>query len=186
MKINANNIRTGMILEHEGRLWRVSKTQHTQPGKGGAYMQVEMKDITVGTKTNTRFRSSEDVEKAEMAQKSMMFMYREGEMLNLMDNDTYEQISVSEELAGDEARWLEDNMMVEVEMHENTPIGIRLPDHVTVTVVQADAAIKGQTANNSFKNAVAENGESLMVPAFVEAGDRIIVNTSDGSYVERA
>lgn len=186
MKINANSIRTGMVLEYEGRLWRVSKTQHTQPGKGGAYMQVEMKDIVSGTKTNTRFRSSEDIERAEMAQKQMMFMYREGEMLNLMDNDTYEQISVSEELAGDEARWLQDNMLVEVELHESTPIGIRLPDHITVKVTQADAAIKGQTANNSFKNAVAENGEALMVPAFVEAGDSIVINTADGSYVERA
>lgn len=186
MKINANNIRTGMVLEHDGRLWRVAKTSHTQPGKGGAYMQVEMKDINTGTKTNTRFRSSEDVERAEMAQKKMMFMYREGEMLNLMDNETYEQISVSEDLAGDQARWLQDNMMVEVEMHESTPIGIRLPDQITVKVVEADAAIKGQTANNSFKNAVAENGEPLMVPAFVEPGDSIVVTTEDGSYVERA
>lgn len=186
MKITGNDIRTGMVLEHDGRLWRVSKTSHTQPGKGGAYMQVEMKDISSGTKTNTRFRSSEDVERAEMAQKQMMFLFREGEMLNLMDNTTYEQISVSEDLAGDQVRWLQDNMMVEVEFHESTPIGVRIPDQVKVKVSQADAAIKGQTANNSFKNAVAENGEALMVPAFIEAGDEIIVSTADGSYVERA
>lgn len=175
-----------MVLEHDGRLWRVTKTSHTQPGKGGAYMQVEMKDINAGTKTNTRFRASEDVEKAEMAQKEMMFMYREGDMLNLMDNQTFEQVSVSEELIGDEARWLQDNMMVEVEFHESTPINVRVPDQITVEVAQADAAIKGQTANNSFKNAIAENGEALMVPPFIEAGDKIVINSNDGSYVERA
>lgn len=186
MKINGNEVRPNMVLEYEGRLWRVTKTSHTQPGKGGAYMQVEMKDIVSGTKTNTRFRSSEDVERAEMAQKEMMFMYRDGDMLNLMDNSTYEQISVSKELAGNQARWLQDNMMIAVELHENTLIGIRLPEQITVKVTEADAAIKGQTANNSFKNAVAENGEALQVPAFVNAGDTIVINTADGSYVERA
>ena len=186
MKVNGNDIRTGMVLEHDGRLWRVSKTNHTQPGKGGAYMQVEMKDIVSGTKTNTRFRASEDVERAEMAQKQMMFMYREGDILNLMDNNTFEQISVSEELAGTQVCWLKDNMMVEVEMHEETPISIRLPEQVTIEIVQAEAAIKGQTANNSFKNAVAENGQEIMVPPFVNAGDKIIINTADASYIERA
>ena len=186
MKITGNDIRTGMVLEHDGRLWRVMKTSHTQPGKGGAYMQVEMKDIVAGTKTNTRFRASEDVDRAEMAQKEMMFMYRDGDMLNLMDNNTFEQITVSEELVGHQACWLKDNMMVEVEMHEDAPIGIRLPDQVTIEVAQAEAAIKGQTANNSFKNAVAENGEEIMVPPFVNAGDKIVINTADGSYVERA
>lgn len=186
MKINANSIRTGMVIEHESRLWRVAKTMHTQPGKGGAYVQVEMKDIVSGTKTNNRFRSSESVERAEMAQKKMTFMYQDGDMLSLMDNSTYEQLSVAAELVGDGLRWLQENMEVEVELHENTPIGIRLPDQVTVVVDQADAAIKGQTANNSFKNAVAKNGEALMVPAFVEAGDKIVINTEDGSYVERA
>ena len=186
MKINANSIRVGMVLEYEGRLWRVSKTMHTQPGKGGAYMQVEMKDIISGTKTNQRFRSAEGIERAEMAQKKMLFMYQEGDMLNLMDNETYEQINVSIQLAGEQVRWLQNNMEVEVELHEETPISVRLPEHVTVEVSQADAAIKGQTANNSFKNAVAENGEPLLVPAFINAGDSIVINTTDGTYVERA
>ena len=186
MKINANNIRTGMVLDHEGRLWRVAKTMHTQPGKGGAYMQVEMKDIVSGTKTNIRFRSAETVEKAEMAQKQMMFLYRDGETLNMMDNDTYEQLTVDADLAGDQVKWLQENMMVEVELHEKNPIGITLPATIEVGITEADAAIKGQTANNSFKNAVAENGESIMVPAFVNAGDRIRINTEDGSYIERA
>ncbi len=186
MKINANNIRTGMVLEHEGRLWRVAKTQHTQPGKGGAYMQVEMKDIVSGTKTNIRFRSAETVEKAEMAQKQMMYLYRDGEALNLMNNETYEQITVDAELAGEQAKWLQENMMVEVEMHESNPIGITLPATIEVGITEADAAIKGQTANNSFKNAVADNGEAIMVPAFVNAGDRIKINTEDGTYIERA
>lgn len=186
MKINANNIRTGMVLEHEGRLWRVSKTMHTQPGKGGAYMQVEMKDIVSGTKTNIRYRSAETVEKAEMAQKNMMFLYREGDTLNIMDNETYEQLTVPADLAGDQVVWLEDNMMVEVETHEGNPIGITLPQSIEIDIVEADAAIKGQTANNSFKNAVAANGETVMVPAFVNAGDRIRINTEDGTYIERA
>lgn len=186
MKINANNIRTGMVLEHEGRLWRVSKTMHTKPGKGGAYMQVEMKDIVSGTKTNIRFRSAETVEKAEMSQKQMMFLYREGDTLSLMDNDTYEQLTVDADLAGDQAPWLQENMVLQVEMHEQAPIGIMLPTTVDVTITQADASIKGQTANNSFKTAVAENGETVMVPAFVNAGDRIRINTEDGTYIERA
>lgn len=186
MKINANNIRTGMVLEHEGRLWRVAKTMHTQPGKGGAYMQVEMKDIVSGTKTNIRFRSAETVEKAEMAQRQMMYLYREGETLNLMNNETYEQLTVSDELAGEQAKWLQENMMVIVEMHENTPIGITLPATVEVGITEADASIKGQTANNSFKNATTDNGEAIMVPAFVNAGDRIKINTEDGTYIERA
>lgn len=186
MKINANSIRTGMVLEHEGRLWRVAKTMHTQPGKGGAYMQVEMKDIVSGTKTNTRFRAAESVERAEMAQKQMMFLYRDGETLNMMDNESYEQLTVDADLAGEQAKWLQENMMVEVELHESNPIGITLPATVEVGITEADAAIKGQTANNSFKNAVAENGEAIMVPAFVNAGDRIKINTEDGSYIERA
>lgn len=175
-----------MVLEHEKRLWRVLKTMHTQPGKGGAYMQVEMKDIVTGTKTNIRFRSAETVDRAEMAQRKMMFLYSEGEMLNLMDNSTYEQMLVNSELVGDQACWLQENMEVDVEMHESTPIGITLPATIKIEIKEADAAIKGQTASSSFKTSIAVNGETVMVPAFVNAGDIIVINTEDGSYVERA
>lgn len=185
MKINVNDIRTNMVLEYEGKLWRVSKTMHTQPGKGGAFMQVEMKDIVNGTKTNVRFRSAETVERAEMEQRRMLFLYAEDGMLNLMDNSTYEQITVPSDIAGEPGKWLEENMEVEVETHSGKPIGLRLPDHIEVEIVEADASIKGQTANNSFKNAKSANGINLLVPPFIQVGDKVRVSTNDDSYVER-
>ena len=186
MKISAVDIRPGMVLDHEGRLWRITKIMHTQPGKGGAYMQTEMKDIMSGTKTNVRFRSSEAVERAELEQREMQYLYANGDMMTLMDNTSYEQLELPIDTAGDQAPWLAENMTVDVEMHDGKVISVSLPDSVEVEVVQADAAMKGQTASSSFKNAVAANGVNILVPTFIQAGDRVVVSTLDGTYVERA
>lgn len=186
MKINGNQIRPGMILEHQGKLWRVSKISHTQPGKGGAYTQAEMKDITHGTKLNERFRSSETVERAVLEQRPMQYLYDDGEALNLMDNTSYEQIAIPHDLAGDSRVWLQENMEVQVEFHEGSPIGMELPAQVILEVTEADAVVKGQTQSSSYKPAKVENGETVMVPQFVKAGDKIVISTTDGAYAERA
>jgi len=187
MKINGNAIRAGMVIEHQGSLWRAVKTQHTQPGKGGAYLQVELKDIRNGTKLNERFRSSETVERAHLSQKEFQFLYAEGEMLNFMDSETFDQISIGKDLLGeDQLQFLKDNMTVIIESHEDNPIGVQLPDTVTLAVTEADAVVKGQTASSSYKPAMLENGVKCMVPPHIEAGTRIVVSTADGSYMERA
>ncbi|MDB2414866.1 elongation factor P [Rickettsiales bacterium] len=186
MKINANSIRPGNVLEHNKRLWSVAKISHTQPGKGGAYIQVEMKDIKTGTKLNERFRSSEDVERAHLDAKEYQYLFTEGEFLTLMDNDTYEQIQVNKELAGDAGVFLQDAMEITVISYEGAPISIELPEDVTLEVVESEAVVKGQTAASSNKPAILENGVRVMVPPFIEVGTKIVVKTADGSYVERA
>ncbi|PIR31854.1 MAG: elongation factor P [Alphaproteobacteria bacterium CG11_big_fil_rev_8_21_14_0_20_44_7] len=186
MKISGVDIRPGYILDFEGGLWRVLKTQHTQPGKGGAYMQVEMKEIRNGTKRNERFRSADTVEKARLDQTPYQYLYSEGDNLVLMDNNTYEQITVSGELAGDAVIFLQDGMEVEIESYEGAPIGISLPESVVLTIKETEPIVKGQTAANSFKPAIMENGVRLMVPPFIAEGEKIIVNTASCEYMERA
>ena len=186
MKINGNQIRPGMVLEYQNKLWRVSKISHTQPGKGGAYTQAEMKDIVNGTKLNERFRSSETVERARLEQVEMQYLYDDGEALNFMNNQSYEQIALQYDVAGDSKKWLQENMNVFIEMHEENPIGLQLPEKVTMDVTEADGVVKGQTQSSSFKPAVVENGQTVLVPQFVSAGERIVINTTDGTYVERA
>lgn len=185
-KISGVEIRPGFILEFEGNLWRVTKTQHTQPGKGGAYMQVEMKDIVNGTKRNERFRSADTVEKARLDQTTYQFLYAEGETLVLMDTNSYEQITVPSELAGDAAVFLQDGMDVEVESYEGKNISLTLPETVVLAVKETEGVIKGQTAANSFKPATMENGVRVMVPPFIAEGEKLIVRTADSTYVERA
>ena len=187
MKINGNAIRPGMVIEHQGRLWRAVKIQHTQPGKGGAYLQVELRDLRSGTKLNERFRSSETVERARLDQKEYQYLYADGDMYTFMDNETYEQISLGTDLIGEEQiPYLQESMMVTIESHESDPLGIQLPDQVTLEVTEADAVVKGQTASSSYKPAMLENGVKTLVPPHIEAGTRIVVSTADGSYVERA
>ena len=185
-KISGVEIRPGFILEFEGNLWRVLKTQHTQPGKGGAYMQVEMKDIINGTKRNERFRSADTVEKARLDQTTFQFLYVEGDNIVMMDTNSYEQVTVSAELAGDAAVFLQDGMNVQVESYDEKPISIALPDQVTLKIVEADAVIKGQTVSSSYKPAVLENGVRVLVPPFISEGESIVVRTADATYVERA
>jgi elongation factor P len=187
MKINGNAIRPGMVIEHQGRLWRAVKIQHTQPGKGGAYLQVELRDIRSGTKLNDRFRSSETVERARLDQKEYQYLFADGDMFTFMDNESYEQITLEREMIGeDQIPFLLESMNVTIESYEEDPIGVQLPDHVILEVTEADAVVKGQTASSSYKPAMLENGVKTLVPPHIEAGTRIVINTADVSYVERA
>ena len=187
MKINGNAIRPGMVIEHQNRLWRAVKIQHTQPGKGGAYLQVELKDLRSGSKLNERFRSSETVERAHLDQREYQYLYADGEILTFMDNETYEQITMNKDMLGeDQIPFLQESMVVTIESHEEDPIGVQLPDTVVLEITEADAVVKGQTASSSYKPAVLENGYRTLVPPHIEAGTRVVINTADGSYVERA
>jgi len=186
MKINGNAVRPGMVIEHKGALWRVAKNQATQPGKGGAYNQVELKNLRDGTKLNERFRAAESIERAYLEQKKYQYLYAEGDVLTLMDGETYEQITVDADLLVGGRPFLQEGMEVEVEMFESQAIGITLPDTVVMTLTETEPVVKGQTAASSFKPGLLENGERIMVPPHVEAGTRVVVNTADGSYAERA
>jgi len=186
MKISGVDIRPGNVLDYNGKLWRVAKIQHTQPGKGGAYMQVEMKCITDGTKLNERFRSADTVEKASLEGRDMQYLYGDGDSLTFMDNTSYEQAILPAELLGDQLVWLSDGMTVTVEFYGDQPVTVYLPEKVEFEVTEADAVVKGQTASSSYKPARVSNGEKVLVPPYIQAGERIIVNTADGSFVSRA
>lgn len=186
MKINGNAIRVGNVLEYEGKLWVAVKTQHTQPGKGGAYMQVELKALVEGTKTNVRFRSAEQVERVYLDERPYQFLYPEGDDLVFMDQDTFEQITIARDFVGDAADFLQDGMVVNVCSHEGKPLSVQLPDTVVLNIAEAEPVVKGQTASSSYKPAILENGLKIMVPPHIDAGMRVVVNTVDGSYVERS
>ena len=186
MKISANDIRVGNVLEFEGKLWVVLKTMHTQPGKGGAYMQVEMKEIKAGTKTNTRFRSSETVTKVSLDQVTYQYLYESDDMIELMDKTTYEQISLSKQLLGDDVAFLQEGMDVNVEFYGEEPISMVLPDTVIMAIAECEPVVKGQTAASSYKPGILENGVKIMVPPFINQGDKVIVRISTREYMERA
>ena len=186
MKIQGNEIKPGNVLKHKDQLWVVVKVEHVKPGKGGAYAQVEMKAIVGGTKLNERFRASENVERVRLEQKDYQYLYEQGDMLVFMDMETYDQIELPREFLGDRAAFLQDGMVVTVESHEGTPLGVSLPQHVTLEVTEAEPVVKGQTAASSYKPAILENGLRVMVPPFVSAGEKIVVNTEDCTYVKRA
>ncbi|OJX14102.1 MAG: elongation factor P [Caedibacter sp. 37-49] len=186
MKINGNDIRPGNIIEHKSRLWVATKIQHTQPGKGGAYMQVELKDIRNGTKLNERFRSSETVERVRLDEKEYQYLYGADEELTFMDQETFDQITVNGSVVGEPAVYLQEGMIVTVSSYEGEIVSISLPDTVIVKIVEAEPVVKGQTAASSYKPAILENGVRVMVPPHVESGTRIVVNTADNTYVERA
>lgn len=187
MKISGNAVRPGMVIEHQGRLWRAVKIQHTQPGKGGAYLQVELRDVRDGTKLNERFRSAETVERVRLEQRDFQYLFTDGDTYTFMDTATYDQVALGADVVGeDQIPFLQEGMAVTIEFHEETPIGFQLPDTVTLAIVEADAVVKGQTAASSYKPAVLDNGIRVMVPPHVEAGTRIVVNTGDRTYVERA
>lgn len=186
MKINGNEIKPGNVIEHAGGLWVAVKAQAVKPGKGGAFNQVELKNLITGSKLNERFRSSESVEKVRLEQKDFQFLYEEGDNLVFMDTETYEQLELNKDFVGERADFLQDGMMVMVELYEEKPIGITLPDYVILTVAEADPVVKGQTAASSYKPAVLENGVRCLVPPFVEAGERIVVDTNEIAYLRRA
>ena len=186
MKINGHEIRPGDVIEHDGGLWAAVRTAHVKPGKGGAFNQVELKNLVDGTKLNERFRAAETVERIKLEQNDYQFLYAEGEMLVFMDQASFDQLELQRDFVGDRAAFLQDGMKVTVESYEDTPIGIRLPDYVVLAIREADPVVKGQTATSSYKPAIMENGIRVMVPPFIEAGERILVDTNDILYVRRA
>ena len=186
MKINANLIRPGFVLEHNARQWSVLKIQLIQPGKGGAFIQVEMRDVQTGTKTNERWRTADTVEKLQVDEKEATFLFRDDDSVTFMDSETFEQFSIPADMIGDPAAFLQDGMLCTIDLIEGKPVSVTLPDKVTMTVVEADPVVKGQTAASSYKPGILENGVRVMIPPFVEAGTRIVVSTADAVYVERA
>ena len=186
MKISGVDIRPGNILEYERGIWKVAKIQHTQPGKGGAYMQVEMKNLQDGRKTNVRFRSADTVERVRLDTKDFQFLYHDGDMLVFMDKDDYEQINLPADLVGEAAAFLQDGMDVTLELWDEKPISVALPDQVEATIVEADAVVKGQTASSSYKPALLDNGVLVMVPPHIESGTRIVVDVYERTYVGKA
>jgi elongation factor P len=185
-KITGNEISPGTLINHDGGLWIAVKTQKVKPGKGGAYNQVELKNVTTGTKLNQRFRSDEAVDEAYLDKKDFQYLYTSGDMLTFMDMESYEQIELASDFVGDQAQFLQDGMKTLVQLHEDKPIGIKLPVQVTLIVTEADPVMKGGTAAPSYKSAVLENGMKIQGPPFIGAGEKIIVATEDGSYVRRA
>jgi elongation factor P len=186
MKVNGNQIRPGNVIEHQNSLWVAVKTQAVKPGKGGAFNQVELKNLLNGTKLNERFRANETVEKVRLEQKDFTFLYEQGDDLVFMDTESYEQLNLQKDFVGDRADFLQDGMTVTVELYEERPIGISLPDQVTLAVAEADPVVKGQTAASSYKPAVLENGVRILVPPFIAAGERIVVDTNEITYLRRA
>lgn len=187
MKINANTIKMGHILEYNNDLYLVIKPPiHTKPGKGGAFAQVEMKGIINNIKINERFRSEDKVEKVSLEQKDYQYLYTEDSNLILMDEESFEQLPVPTELLGEKAVYLQDGMKVTAEIYQERILSLRLPEHLILEVVEADAVVKNQTASSSYKPAKLENGVRVLVPPFIENGDKIVVRTEDDTYVERA
>ena len=186
MKINAIDIKPGNVLEYQGKLWLVMKRELVQPGKGGAFAQVEMRDLRSGIKLNDRFRTQETVERVRLDEKEMQFLYTEGGQATFMDNDSFEQVSIPTETIGEPADFLRDGMVCTVMLYEGAPLSVDLPQSVTMEVVEADPVVRGQTASSSYKPGKLENGRRVMIPPYIEAGTRIVVNTADGSYMERA
>jgi len=186
MKINAIDIKPGNVLEHSGKLWLVLKRELIQPGKGGAFAQVEMRDLKTGTKTNERYRTQETVERVSLDEKEMQFLFFDGDHATFMDNDTFEQLTVDREMIGEPADFLKDGMICTIQLYEGTPMSVTLPQSVVMTVVEADPVVKGQTASSSYKPGKLDNGRRIMIPPHIGAGTRIVVNTSDGTYIERA
>ncbi|NHN89731.1 elongation factor P [Acetobacter conturbans] len=186
MKQQANLIRAGQVIEHDGRRWTVLKQQIITPGKGGAFIQVEMRDLKTGNKTNERWRTADTVERLITEDKEYNYSYTDGETLVLMDPETFEQFMIPVELLGDQAPFLQDNMVLSLNLVEGDPVAVTLPPQVTLEIIEADPVVKGQTASSSYKPAKLSNGVKTMVPPFIEAGERIVVRTDDASYVERA
>jgi elongation factor P len=185
-RINGNEIRPGNVLEHDGGLWVAVKVGHVKPGKGGAFAQVEMKNLRNNTKLNERFRSEDKVERVRLDQKDQQFLYEADGMLVFMDAETFEQIELPADILGDRRPFVQDGMMVTVEYYGDEALNVTLPQKVTCTVSETEPVVKGQTAANSYKPAILDNGVRITVPPFVGEGEAIIVNTETFEYVERA
>ena len=186
LKVNGNTIKSGNVIEHKNALWVATKTSHVKPGKGGAFAQIELKSLKDGSKLNERFRSSENVEKVILEETPYVFLYKENDNLIFMNNQTFEQISVNIDMIGDHAAFLQDGMNVIINMYNENPVSIIMPDNCIEEIVEADAVIKGQTVSSSFKPAILKNGVKVMVPGHIEVGTKIVVRPSDCTYVEKA
>ena len=186
MKVNGNTIKPGNVIEHKNGLWVAVKTSHVKPGKGGAFAQIELRNLKDGTKLNERFRSSENIEKVILEEVSHVFLYKENENLIFMNNKTFEQISVNKNMIGDQSAFLQDGMDVIINTFNIEVVSVNMPDNCIEEVVEADAVIKGQTVSSSFKPAILSNGIKVMVPGHIEVGSKIVVRPSDSSYIEKA
>lgn len=185
MKILGNEIKPGMIIEHRNDLWSVLKAQHVKPGKGGAFNQVELKSVQKGTKLNERFRSSDSVERAVLDEKKFNFLYEDENNCHFMDQTNFEQIAINKSLLGEKNKLLKENMAVNVHFYEDQALSVDLPSSVELTITNTDATIKGQSASSSYKPATLENGINIMVPPFINSGDKIILDTSTLEYIKK-
>ena len=185
MKILGNEIKPGMIIEHKDDLWSVLKTQHVKPGKGGAFNQLELKSIRRGTKLNERFRSSDSVERAVLDEKKFSFLYEEKDKCHFMDQVNFEQIVINKSILGEKSKLLKENMEVNVQFYEDQALAVDLPSNVELKIETTDAAIKGQTASSSYKPATLENGINIMVPPFINPGDKIVLDTRTLEYIKK-
>jgi len=186
LKVNGNTIKPGNVIEHKNGLWVAVKTSHVKPGKGGAFAQIELRNLKDGTKLNERFRSSENIEKVILEEVPHVFLYKENENLIFMNNNTFEQISINKNMIGDQSAFLQDGMDVIINTYNNEVVSVNMPDSCIEEVVEADAVIKGQTVSSSFKPAILSNGIKVMVPGHIEVGSKIVVRPSDSSYIEKA
>ncbi len=186
MKVAANTLRKGMVIEYNNKLWVVLENELRSPGKGAAVAQVVMRDILGGNKMDIRFSTQDVVERARVDEEEFQFLFANGDEYTFMNNETFEQIVVNKELIGEPAAFLQDGMKVMAQIHEGKPLSITLPENVTMMITESDPVVKGQTASSSYKPAVLENGVRVLVPPHIEAGTRIVVKTADASYVERA
>jgi elongation factor P len=185
MKINAGEIRVGMLLEYKNDLWQVLKTQHVKPGKGGAFAQVEMKSVGKNTKLNERFRSSESVEKASLEETNYNYLYDDENNYIFMDPKTFEQIEIKKDIVGEKGKLLTENLQVSVSFYNENPISIELPNQVTCKIETTDVALKGQTVSSSYKPATLDNGMHIQVPPFIDSGDEVIVDTRTLEYIKK-
>ncbi len=186
MKINGNEIRPSYVIEHNNSLWVAVKTAHVKPGKGGAFAQVELKNLIDGRKLNERWRSEDKVERITLEQRDYQYLYEQGDALVFMNTESYEQIELQKDWVGeDQVRFLQDGMAVKVKLHEERPISIQLPEQVVLEVTDAEPTVRGQTASSSYKPATASNGMRIMIPPFMSPGERILVSTETGEYLRR-
>jgi len=186
MKINGNSIRVGNVIEHKGNLWVAVKTQHTQPGKGGAYLQVELKNLRDGTKLNERFRSSESVERARLDEVPYQFLFSDGDLHTFMHPETFEQITLTSNIIGEESlKYLKEGIIFILSIYEEEVVSASPPETIVLQVVEADSVVKGQTASSSYKPSVLENNMRLMVPPHIAPGTKVIVRTEDDTYLEK-
>ena len=185
MKINASEIRVGMLLEYKDDLWQVLKTQHVKPGKGGAFAQVEMKSVNKNTKLNERFRSSETVEKASLDEIKYNFLFEDENNYIFMDPKSFEQIEIKKAIIGEKGKLLTENLEVTISIYNDTPITVDLPNQVTCKIKETDVALKGQTVSSSYKPATLNNGLNIQVPPFIEVDDEVIIDTRNLEYIKK-